>query len=119
DMKPGSTMMLEWTPSHPGRWLFHCHFMIHIAPTVVRVPLYSRRFAGLDSHPVPMRMAADPQNAMDDMAGMIMVIHVKAKPGAYPGKVARHPRKIALVLQPDSPEGKSQLISCSIHEGDK
>ena len=26
NLQPGNTMMLQWTPGHAGRWLFHCHF---------------------------------------------------------------------------------------------
>jgi FtsP/CotA-like multicopper oxidase with cupredoxin domain len=34
----GHTMMMQWSPSHVGRWLFHCHFARHIGSDD-RVPM--------------------------------------------------------------------------------
>ena len=33
-MAPGSTIGLTWVPQRAGRWLFHCHTMIHVSPTL-------------------------------------------------------------------------------------
>jgi FtsP/CotA-like multicopper oxidase with cupredoxin domain len=33
-MAPGSTMNLTWRPERAGRWLFHCHTMVHVSPTL-------------------------------------------------------------------------------------
>jgi FtsP/CotA-like multicopper oxidase with cupredoxin domain len=33
-MAPGSTLRLTWTPDRPGGWLFHCHTMVHVSPTL-------------------------------------------------------------------------------------
>jgi len=30
---PGGTIALTWTPERAGNWLFHCHFMEHVAPS--------------------------------------------------------------------------------------
>ncbi len=32
-----TTMALEWTPTRPGNWLFHCHLSFHVSPAV-RLP---------------------------------------------------------------------------------
>lgn len=121
DLLSGGTMMMEWTPTHPGRWLFHCHYEVHIAPDN-RVPIYSRPVANVYGQPEPLAGTAkvpDPKDAMGDMAGMMMVVNVKPRPDAPAEKMARNPRKIELVLQPDAPDGKSKLVSCSIREGGK
>lgn len=35
----GETFDMSWSPDRPGRWLFHCHMMIHMNPaTVPSVP---------------------------------------------------------------------------------
>ena len=31
---PGGTMALAWSPTRPGNWVFHCHFVSHISPLV-------------------------------------------------------------------------------------
>jgi FtsP/CotA-like multicopper oxidase with cupredoxin domain len=31
---PGSTMALAWSPTRPGNWVFHCHFVGHISHLV-------------------------------------------------------------------------------------
>ena len=31
---PGATMALAWSPTRPGNWVFHCHFVGHISPLV-------------------------------------------------------------------------------------
>ena len=33
-MQPGSTLGMTWTPERAGNWLFHCHIMTHVSPTL-------------------------------------------------------------------------------------
>ncbi len=33
-MPPGSTMAMMWKPERAGNWLFHCHVMTHVSPTL-------------------------------------------------------------------------------------
>ena len=33
-MAPGATMGMTWTPERAGNWLFHCHTMLHVSPTL-------------------------------------------------------------------------------------
>ncbi len=33
-MQPGSTMAMTWIPERVGNWLFHCHVMLHVSPTL-------------------------------------------------------------------------------------
>ena len=33
-MAAGSTMGMAWTPERVGHWLFHCHTMLHVSPTL-------------------------------------------------------------------------------------
>ena len=32
-----STMVMEWVPTRPGNWIFHCHLSFHVAPDI-RLP---------------------------------------------------------------------------------
>lgn len=121
DLLAGGTMVVEWTPSHPGRWLFHCHYVGHTF-TDGRVPIYGRRIAAV--HSAPERVAgtplpADPPSTMPDMAGLVLGINVLPKAAAPPERVTRKPRRLELVLQPDSSGGKSKLVACSIREGNQ
>jgi len=36
-MQAFTTMMMEWTPTRPGNWLFHCHLSFHVTPRL-RLP---------------------------------------------------------------------------------
>jgi manganese oxidase len=33
-MRPGSTLAITWKPERVGKWLFHCHVMTHVSPTL-------------------------------------------------------------------------------------
>ena len=33
-MPPGTTISITWTPERAGNWLFHCHVMTHVSPTL-------------------------------------------------------------------------------------
>jgi manganese oxidase len=33
-VSPGSTMSMTWKAERAGNWLFHCHMMVHVSPTL-------------------------------------------------------------------------------------
>jgi FtsP/CotA-like multicopper oxidase with cupredoxin domain len=35
-MTPGSTFRMEWVPIRAGNWIFHCHILDHIVPSLER-----------------------------------------------------------------------------------
>jgi FtsP/CotA-like multicopper oxidase with cupredoxin domain len=121
NLRPGATMMMEWTPEHLGRWLFHCHFQFHFS-TDERVPVFSR---AMPKQPGESEAASRAQahheamGAMNDMAGLVLMINVKAPPSAPVSASARTPRKIDLVIEPNAAGGKSRTFSCSVREGKK
>ena len=121
NLQPGSTMMMEWTPEHEGRWLFHCHFQFHVS-TDERIPVFSR---------VMTRQYGDPEAAnethahhdamggMNDMAGLVLMINVKAASSEPVRASEGTPRKIDLVIEPNAAGGKTRTFSCSVREGKK
>lgn len=121
NLRRGTTMMMEWTPEHVGRWLFHCHFQAHFS-TDERVPVFSpvmanqngKSEAGSGAHAHHEAMGA-----MNDMAGLVLTINVKARPSEPARAAARAPRKIDLVIEPNAAGGKSPTFSCSVREGKK
>ena len=121
NLRPGNTMMLEWTPEHVGRWLFHCHFQFHISADE-RVPVFSRAMAkqyGESEAAGGAHAHHEPMGAMNDMAGLVLMINVKAPSSAPVPASAGTPRKIDLVIEPNATDGKSRTFSCSVREGKK
>jgi manganese oxidase len=121
NLRPGNTMMLQWTPAHAGRWLFHCHFHMHVSSDE-RLPVLTR--------PIPEHYADDDTAAaaparheamdgMNDMAALVLMINVKASPSALPPVSDRAARKFDLVIEPNAASGKSRTFSCSVREGKK
>jgi len=59
-----STMVMDFTPTRPGRWIFHCHLTFHVA-------------AGIR---LPGAREADPEHAESHMSGLVMGIDVAPGP---------------------------------------
>lgn len=79
NLRSGNTMMLEWTPTHAGRWLFHCHYHCHVSSDE-RLPVWTRTApepyadddAPADTTAHHEEMSGMPaMSAMKDMAGLI------------------------------------------------
>jgi FtsP/CotA-like multicopper oxidase with cupredoxin domain len=111
DLMPSHTMMLEWTPVHEGRWLFHCHFDQHIST---------------EGGP-PMMMASGEKAApaheampgMNDMAGLVLAINVTPGSAVVPPAPTGPPHKVDLVIEPSAESGKTPTFSCAVREGKK
>jgi FtsP/CotA-like multicopper oxidase with cupredoxin domain len=123
DVPAGGTMMMEWSPQHVGRWLFHCHFQFHFSADE-RVPTFTPAASHL-SGPAEPALAAHQHDAtampgMHDMAGLVLVINVRPPAGA---PVAAPPspaaRKIDLVIEPAAGKASEPTFACSVREGKK
>lgn len=118
----GHTMMVEWTPEHAGRWLFHCHFHTHMS-TDERVPVL---MPASDSSDSPNAFHAAHQHsyamdAMNDMAGLVITINVKANPASMPARPAdaAPAHKVDLVIEPRAANAEVPTFSCAVREGKK
>jgi manganese oxidase len=70
DLMPGfSTMRMTWVAAEQGNWLFHCHLIRHMG----EVQLFDKDHAA---------RAATGQHPEHDMAGLVMGITVRPRPGA-------------------------------------
>jgi FtsP/CotA-like multicopper oxidase with cupredoxin domain len=121
NLRPGTTMMLEWTPQHAGRWLFHCHFHLHVSADE-RVPNFS--WAAPGQYPDPdespeTRAGNQEMGGMNDMAGLVLMINVKARTRAAAQQASGAPRKIDLVIAQNGADAKSRTFSCAVREGEK
>lgn len=115
------TIMLQWTPGHSGRWLYHCHFHLHMS-AAERLPVLTRVAApGYDPPEAPAAgQHHHAMDAMNDMGGLVLVVNVKDKPGATPAPANdRPPRKVDLVIEPTAASGKSATFACQVREGKK
>jgi FtsP/CotA-like multicopper oxidase with cupredoxin domain len=63
-MRGRTTMEMAWTPTRPGRWLFHCHLSFHVSPDLR----------------LPGALEADPEAAHTHMAGLVTGIEVAPGP---------------------------------------
>jgi FtsP/CotA-like multicopper oxidase with cupredoxin domain len=61
---PRTTMAMEWTPTRPGRWLFHCHLSFHVTSEIR----------------LPGAVEADPEHAHSHLAGLVIGIEVAPGP---------------------------------------
>lgn len=91
---PFQTMTLAWSPTRPGNWIYHCHFVGHVS-----------HHASLDSQAGQMDESALAHHGSDrphQMFGLVLGITVAPK-----GPVAvstREPRRIQLVIR-EKPAG--------------
>jgi len=127
DLPSGGTMMMEWSPQHPGRWLFHCHFQYHMSSDE-RVPFFTHATASqyAPEEPRPAAHAhaggADgTMGSMHDMAGLVLIINVKPKAGVTAVASAKTPpRKIDLIIEPNlQAAAKEPKFTCSVREHNK
>ena len=89
----GETFDMSWSPARSGRWLFHCHMLLHMTPPIIpKVP-------GLVA--TPSSTTAGEHLAMHDSGGMgqlILGITVPEPAKSTPTAAWRPERKLQLVI---------------------
>lgn len=95
-MYPGATMSMSWVPAQAGRWLFHCHFGFHVA-----------HYMSMKDVPETKEpdSPAEVDHAVSGMAGLVLGITVRDKPGSRVAQAGRGvmPRDIRLYMQSSPP----------------
>ena len=79
-MPPGATMEMTWIPERAGNWLFHCHVLGHISPSI-----------HVDGTPKPIDPHAA-HGASAGMTGMVMGVTVGDGPRPVENSTDRHAR---------------------------
>ena len=105
---PGGTMALAWSPTRPGNWVFHCHFVSHISPLVSigtqrgvpAVPMAMPDMSGSDAsepteHSHDDRSRGHPQHTM---SGLVLGIRVAPR-GATAAQPSRAYRQMRLIVR--------------------
>lgn len=86
---PGQTMTLAWSPTRPGNWIYHCHFIGHVS-----------HHAALDTDRGTLDEAALAHHQTDrphQMYGLVLGIRVAPKGSAV--AETRAPRPIRLLVR--------------------
>ena len=83
------TMTMTWVPEEPGNWLFHCHLTFHVVAE-----------ARLD--PPDAHHAQSGGGAEEHMAGLVLGIQVRPRPGDVPAARV-NPRKVSVYVLEGSP----------------
>ena len=92
-MPSGSTMTMTWVPARAGNWLFHCHVMNHVSPTLE-----------VDGSTKPGASAHDEHGASAGMTGMVLGITVRGTANAdevHDRIPEITPRKLTLQIESD------------------
>ncbi len=101
-LRPGECVTLEWTPTLPGHWLYHCHVLDHIAPELKE----TRLFPGEGGMNQAANMAAEMMNgqhhAMGGLALGLDILPNPADPLVAPPPVMHH---LSLYVRP-APGGR-------------
>lgn len=85
---PGHSFGMTWTPNRAGNWLFHCHMIPHMSPSLVLHPPKSKTAADAPEH-----------DHSAGMGGMVMGITVRPSAATdAPPREIRNPRKLKLVV---------------------
>ena len=105
---PGGTMALAWSPTRPGNWVFHCHFVSHISPLVSigtqrgvpAVPMAMPDMSGSDASEPTEHSHDDgsrgyPQHTM---SGLVLGIRVAPR-GATAAQPSRAYRQMRLIVR--------------------
>ena len=105
---PGGTMALAWSPTRPGNWVFHCHFVSHISPLVSigtqrgvpAVPMAMPDMSGSDAsepteHSHDDGSRGHPQHTM---SGLVLGIRVAPR-GTTAAQPSRAYRQMRLIVR--------------------
>jgi manganese oxidase len=95
------TFDMTWTPQAAGGWLFHCHYVLHMAAelAVPRMVTASAHHHGTSASP-----AADASGVVHAMGGLVLAVDVEPAAGAATPAARGAARILELLLEPGSNE---------------
>ena len=68
---PNQTMALAWSPTRPGNWIYHCHFIGHVSS----LSALDAERGDMDEH----SLAHHPSDRPHQMFGLVLGIHVEPR----------------------------------------
>lgn len=109
----GKTFDMTWVPERAGRWLFHCHMMIHMSPSpwhlASDVPTSTVQPAMLHSH------SDVEETDRAGMAGLVLGITVAGKKEAPPSAAWHAERNLQLNITERKP-GERPLYALDVRD---
>ncbi|HEY7095997.1 MAG TPA: multicopper oxidase domain-containing protein [Terriglobales bacterium] len=111
-MQPGRTMLISWTPTHAGNWLFHCHLASHFEPEMASATARVMGVASESTH-----THHDPSG----MSGLVVGIDVHPRPSDVAKDSPPKPqRKLTLTISknPPMPNTTRRCISVELRDGE-
>jgi manganese oxidase len=108
-MESGRTMLLTWTPTHSGNWIFHCHLEMHFDPGL----------ANQAAEMMGVHVGSD-HHHMSGMAGLIVGIEVKPRDGQTAEVKALAPQHhvtLTLTQNPAPPNSTRRCIRIEVRDG--
>ena len=110
-MQPGRTMLVSWTPTHPGNWIFHCHLAFHFAPELSNSAGEVMGAAMNSDHQ---------QHHSSGMAGLIVGIEVHPRAtdvGEARPKPPQHQLTLTISQNPPPVNSKRRCINVELRDG--
>jgi FtsP/CotA-like multicopper oxidase with cupredoxin domain len=115
-METGQTFDMTWVPERAGRWLFHCHMLIHMSPPewrlLVEKPEQSAATTPAHDHSYP----AETQHA--GMGGLVLGITVVGGTESAKPPVWHTERKLQLTLD-ERAGGAQPRYALELHDLDQ
>lgn len=112
-METGQTFDMTWVPERSGRWLFHCHMLIHMSPPewrrLVEKPEQGAVTMPAHEHSYP----AETQHA--GMGGLVLGITVVGEKERSKPTVWRAERKLQLTID-ERKEGTRPLYALEVRD---
>ena len=108
-MQPGRTMLVTWTPTHSGNWIFHCHLEMHFAA----------QLANEANEIMGVHVAGEHPDHMG-MAGLVVPIQIKphqGQAGKTPPKPAEHRVMLTLSQNPPPVGSTRRCIRIEVKDG--
>jgi len=91
-VEPGGTFDMSWVPERPGRWLYHCHMLVHMSPP--ERPPWNTPAPAAD-HAYAHGTGPDPAG----MGGLVLGITVLADKPEPKSPVWQAERKLQLIIE--------------------
>jgi FtsP/CotA-like multicopper oxidase with cupredoxin domain len=99
-MAVGGTMTTIWKPERPGRWLFHCHILVHVSPETSAL------------HQEAMHERGQHTDPLNHMIGLVMGITIAAPNGILAAhKPPKAGRKLQMLIAKDKSNPKKYTYS--------
>jgi FtsP/CotA-like multicopper oxidase with cupredoxin domain len=112
-MESGQNFDMTWVPERAGRWLFHCHMLIHMSPPEWRMLVEKREEGAVTASAHAYSYPAETQHS--DMGGLVLGITVIGGTGNAKPPVWHTERKLQLIID-ERKNGRRPLYALEVRD---